>query len=127
MAHNNFQCHVIDEINRADRTAEPLEAAYLWQVDKLIDLRTHPTYVIFDTGCTRSMGSMKAVTAFENAAWEHGITCEWKPCKTKMSFANSQVAVLNWCVVVHFPTHPPVSTTIDVHEEGDIPILLSLP
>ena len=44
-----------------------------------------------------------------------------------MSFANSQTAWLEWCVIVHFPTNPPVSTTIDVHESGDIPILLSLP
>ena len=30
-------------------------------------------------------------------------------------------------VVVKFPTSPPMTTTIDVHETGDIPILLSLP
>ena len=44
-----------------------------------------------------------------------------------MSFANSETAWLEWCVIVWFPTTPPVSTTIYVHEQGDIPIRLSLP
>ena len=44
-----------------------------------------------------------------------------------MSFATGQSEWLEWCIVVHFPTDPPTSTTIDVHEKGAIPILLSLP
>ena len=44
-----------------------------------------------------------------------------------MSFANSETAWLEWCVVIHFPTEPEVTTTVDVHDKGDIPILLSLP
>ena len=44
-----------------------------------------------------------------------------------MSFANFHTEWLEWCVVVGFPTNPPVSTTIDVHTNGNIPILLSLP
>ena len=43
-----------------------------------------------------------------------------------MSFANSATALLEWCVVVKFPTEPPTTTVIDVYEEGDIPILISL-
>ena len=93
----------------------------------LIELRSNPTYVIMDFGCTRSMGSLRAVNAFIWTAWYSGITHEWKRCNTKMSFANSQTETLNWCVVVTWPTTPPVSTTIDVHESGDIPILMSLP
>ena len=94
---------------------------------KVIDLNNNPLCVILDLGCTRSMGSLHAVKAFEEAAWWYGITCEWKRCWTKMSFANSESAWLEWCVVVWFPTEPAVCTTIDVHEGGDIPILLSLP
>ena len=93
----------------------------------LIDLNENPTYVIMDLGCTRSMGSRRAVEAFEWEAWNHGITCEWKRCWTHMSFANSRSEWLEWCIVVHFPTNPPCQTTIDVHESGDIPILMSLP
>ena len=92
----------------------------------MIDLRRNPTYVIMGLGCTRSMGSRRAVEAFVKAAAKFGITCEWKRCWTKMSFANSKTAWLEWCVVVTFPTVPPVTTTIDVHEKGDIPLLLSL-
>ena len=44
-----------------------------------------------------------------------------------MSFANSASEILEDCVVFTFPTQPPVSTTVDVHEHGEVPILLSLP
>ena len=44
-----------------------------------------------------------------------------------MSFANSQSAILKWRMVVKFPTVPAVYTAIDIHDDGDIPILLSLP
>ena len=103
--------------------ADPSE----FPVYQLVDLVRNPLCVILDLGCTRSMGSKRAVIAFEEAAWSHGIVCEWKRCWTRMSFANSQTAWLEWCVVVHFPTEPPICTTIDVHDQGDIPILLSLP
>ena len=93
----------------------------------VVDLQQNPLCVILDLGCTRSMGSRRAVEAFEHAAWFHGITCEWKRCWTRMSFANSESAWLEWCVEVTFPTEPPISTTIDVHDQGNIPILMSLP
>ena len=94
---------------------------------QVIDLKDNPMCVIMDLGCTRSMGSRRAVEAFIAAAWKYGIKCEWKRCWTRMSFANSDSEWLEWCVVVWFPTEPPVCTTIDVHENGNIPILLSLP
>ena len=43
-----------------------------------------------------------------------------------MSFASSQVAWLGWAVKVTFPTNPTVSTVIDVHPQGRVPILMSL-
>ena len=58
---------------------------------------------------------------------EHWNPPGMEPCNTIMTFANSEKAVLNWCVEIHFPTNPPVSTTVDVHEKGNIPILMSLP
>jgi len=98
-----------------------------WHTAKPVNIKMQPTYVIMDLGCTRSMGSLMAVEAFEWAAYEYGIHCTWERCNTVMSFADSRTEVLNWCVVVHFPTTPPVTTTIDVHESGNIPILLSFP
>ena len=102
-----------------------------WQVmrrsKKPIDLSNNPGHVILDLGCTKAMGSMRAVVAFIEYAWYFGIWAEWLPCNTIMSFANSQCVTLKWCVRIHFPTNPPVSTVVDVHEDGNIPILFSLP
>ena len=37
---------------------------------KLVDLRRNPTYVVLDLGCTRAMGSRRAVEAFAaEASW----------------------------------------------------------
>ena len=72
------------------------------------------------------MGSQLAVEKFITASKPHGVTCEWIPANTVMSFANSQVAWLEWAVKVTFPTEPPVSTIIDVHPDGRVPILMSL-
>ena len=69
---------------------------------ELVDIRKNPTYVILDLGCTRSMGSLRAVNAFCDVAWKYGIEIEWKECWTHMSFANSKSEWLQWCVVVHF-------------------------
>ena len=55
-----------------------------------INLEDHPTYVVLDLGCTRSMGSMSSVKAFVNAGKTHGITAKWRRVNTLMSFANSQ-------------------------------------
>jgi len=104
-----------------------LDPVAAWNTSRPINIKMQPTYVIMDLGCTRSMGSLPAIEAFEWAAFDYGIYCTWEKCKTIMSFADSRTEVLNWCVKVHFPTNPPVTTTIDVHEKGNIPILLSLP
>lgn len=74
-----------------------------WNPADLIDLRLNPTHVILDLGCTRSMGSLRAIEAFIEAAKPYGIRCEWKRCWTHMSFANGQSEWLEWCIVAHFP------------------------
>ena len=73
------------------------------------------------------MGSLQVVKAFLWHAWFFGITYEWIPCNTVMSFANSHTERLKWAVRVKWPTTPALYTTIDVHESGTVPILLSLP
>ena len=95
-----------------------------WQ--NFVNSEQSPTYCIMDLGCTRCMGSQKAVEAFIEAGTPHGIRFEWQRCNTKMSFANSKTETLEWCVIVTWPTTPPISTTIDVHPTGTVPILLSL-
>ena len=107
------------------RSSQKSTALNADQPIEIINITEDPTYVILDLGCTRSMGSRKAVLAFEEAAWEYGITCVWKRCWTKMSFANSTSEWLEWCIEVHFLIDPPVQTTIAVHDHGDIPIFVS--
>ena len=87
----------------------------------------NPFCVILDLGCTRAMGSRRAVDAFITAGKQIGFTFQWQRCWTKMFFANSQTETLEWCVIVGFPTEPRVYTTVDVHENGTIPILFSFP
>ena len=108
--------------NRKDPRSHALSGLYN---KNIVDIRNSPNYAIFDTGCTRSMASLRGIQAFLSLASSYGVWAEWKRANTKMSFANSSTAILRWCVVVHFPTTPPISTTIDIHEEGDIPILFS--
>ena len=92
-----------------------------------IDLRNNPTYVVLDLGCTRSMGSRKAIDAFAEAAPAYGISLVFHPCKTTFVFADSETSEVAEKCIVHFPTRPPCSTEIDVLEQGTVPILMSLP
>jgi hypothetical protein len=93
-----------------------------------IDCMKNATYVIIDSGCTRAMGSRARVTAFVNECRRKGsqLRFEFKPCFTQFSFANSQSSKVYECLVIHFPTNPPCKTEIQILEEGNVPILLSL-
>ena len=73
------------------------------------------------------MGSRKAVTALAAHATQRGVNVTYKPCKTTMSFADGKTETLTECCVLTFPTVPPVQTTIDIHESGNVPVLMSLP
>ena len=92
-----------------------------------VDLNKNPTYVVLDLGCTRSMGSRKAVEAFAQESKAYGITMEYRPCDTTFVFADSQMGKVTETCIVHFPTTPPCTTQIDILEKGSVPILLSLP
>ena len=90
-------------------------------------MKMQPTYVVLDTGCTRSMVSLKTLERFMSVAQHHGITLTWRRCHTVMSFANAGKAVLKWMAEITFPTKPkPTTTTIDCLPEGEVPILFSL-
>ena len=49
------------------------------KAESVIDLTQHPTYVILDLGCTKSMGSRYAVNKFMKAAHVHGLDYEIVP------------------------------------------------
>ena len=77
-----------------------------------VDLNRNPIYVVLDLGCTRSMGSRKAITVFARVAPQHGIWLEYKPCKTNFISADSETDTVRETCVVHLPTTPPCTTQI---------------
>ena len=97
-----------------------------WMAATPLNLANHPTHVVLDLGCTRSIGSRSAIGRFKKHAWYHGITTEFCPCNKSFVFANSQTETCKDSCIIHFPTTPPCSTKVDVLETGDVPILFSL-
>ena len=92
----------------------------------VIDLDQNPMCVILDLGCTKPMGSRKALAAFRRAAKWYGISCWEEPTWGRFTFADSRTSIVRWKMVVQFPTDPPVQTEFDIVEEGSVPILFSL-
>ena len=45
-----------------------------------LNLANHPTHVVLDLGCTRSIGSRAAIEIFTKHAWYYGITTEFCRC-----------------------------------------------
>ena len=91
-----------------------------------VNMNEHPTLVILDLGCTRAMGSRKAVNKFVPAAGAAGLVVEFLPSNARFSFANSQTAQCREMMRVWFPTEPWSSTCFDIVEEGSVPMLFSL-
>ena len=92
----------------------------------LVNLHENPTYVVLDLGCTRSMGSRRAIDALAAVAPKYGIELEYLPCNTTFVFADSKTEGVTETCIVNFPTSPPCSTQIDILEQGSVPILMSL-
>ena len=59
---------------------------------------------------------MRCITAF---------TTEFCRCTKSFVFANSETESCWENCIIHFPTTPPCSTRVDVHETGNVPILFS--
>ena len=97
-----------------------------WQKFRL-DLAHHPTHVNLELGCTRSIGSRKAIGRFQKYVLYCGITTEFWPCNKSFVFAISEVGTCFESCIINFPTTPPCSIRADVLETGDVPILFSLP
>ena len=73
----------------------------------LLNLANHPTHVVLDLDCTRSVG----------ISWNKFFV-----------FANSETETCLESCIIHFPTTPPCSTRVDVDvlETGNVPILFFL-
>ena len=88
-----------------------------------LDLANHSTHVVLDLGCTRSIGSRAAIKRFQKRTLYHGITTEFCRCNTSFVFANSETESCWENCIIHLPTTPPCSTTVDVLDTGNVPIL----
>ena len=91
-----------------------------------LNLAHHPTHVVPDLGCTRSIGSTTAIRRFHKSALHDGIPTEFSLCNKPFVFANSETETCLESRIIHFPTTSPCSTK-DVLETGEVPILFSLP
>ena len=99
-----------------------------------VDMSTHPTYVILDSGCTRAMGSRFAidrlVRACQNHPYSHMIKFTKEASHNKFSFANGESSHVKEKLVIHLksPKHPTgwISTSVDILDKGRVPILFSV-
>ena len=79
-----------------------------------IELSSHPTYVVLDSGCTRAMGSRFAidrlVRACQNDPYSHLIKFTKEASNNKFSFANGESSHVKEKLVIHLksPKHPTV-------------------
>ena len=92
-----------------------------------LNFTDHPTHVVLDLGCTRSIGSRAAIERFQRRGWYFGITTEFCRCHKSFVFANSKTGTCWESCIIHFPTTPPCTARVDMLEAGDVPILFSLP
>ena len=90
-----------------------------------------PTVAILDLGCTRAMGSRNAVNAFCDYVDNHdcGLWYKIEPTSSRFFFANSQQTKCTEKLVIHmYDNSWSVHTTeFDIVEEGNVPLLMSLP
>ena len=99
-----------------------------------VDMSTHPTCVILDSGCTRAMGSRFAidrlVRACQNHPYSHMIKFTKESSYNKFSFANGESSHVKEKLVIHLknPKHPTgwISTSVDILDKGRAPILFSV-
>ena len=93
----------------------------------MVNLAENPTHVILDLGCTRSMGSRKAINAFLKAWKDKGNQAELLKSDASFKFANSHGTDCSQKIRIWFNTSPAIYTDVDIVEEGKVPILMSLP
>ena len=91
-----------------------------------------PTVCILDLGCTRAMGSRRAVEAFCSYVDSHPNSRLWyeiQPTSLRFFFANSQQSKCTEKLVIFMYDNGwnTQFTEFDIVEEGDVPLLMSLP
>ena len=97
-----------------------------------VDLGSHPTYVIPDSGC--AMGSRFAIDHPVQACQQHPkrdqIGFSKQPCSSKFSFANGEQSTVKERLVIHFRNDRAhtgwITTCVDILDKGKVPILFSV-
>ena len=97
-----------------------------WMASLPLNLANHPTYVVLDLGCTRSIGSRTATRRLQKHAMYHGISTEACPCDKSFVFANFETGNCWESCIIHFLIIPSCSARVDVLETCNVPILFSL-
>ena len=97
-------------------------------------MRNSPTYIILDSGCTKAMGSRYAVNrlikACQNSPDYRLIDFSFEPCHTTFSFANSETSIVKERLHIYIKSDNAttgwITTTVDVLDQGKVPILFSI-
>ena len=74
------------------------------------------THCILDLGCTRAMGSRRAIEKLVKVASSHGLECEMLPTYGMFSFANGNTSRVKEKCRVWFHSVPPTCTDFDIVE-----------
>ena len=98
-----------------------------------VDLGSHPTYVILDSGCTRAVGSRFAIDRLVQACQQHPkrdhIWFSKQPCSSKFSFANGEQSTVKERLVIHFRNDRAqtgwITTCVDILDKGTVRFLSS--
>ena len=97
-----------------------------WMLSVPLNLANHPTHVVLDLGCTRSIGSraaMQKVSETRVVLWHYGTV--FGPCNESFMFSNSVTEHVGKVVLFTFRQHVHC-LPVDVLETGDVPILFPL-
>ena len=96
-----------------------------WMAEPSLNLAYHPTHVVLGSG-------LHTIDWIEISNQKNSETCmvlwhttEFCRCNKSFVFANSETETCLEICTIHFPTTPSCSTTVDVLETGDVPILFS--
>ena len=93
-----------------------------------IDLCSHLTYVILDSGCARAMGSRFAIDRLVQACQQHPKRDQiWF---SKQPFAHGEQSTVKERLVIHFRNDHAhtgwITTCVDILDRGKVPILFSV-
>ena len=77
----------------------------VWMGTTPLNLANHPTHVVLDLGCTRSIGSRAALERFKKHPWYYGITSEFCGCNKSFVFANSETKPAGKVALSTFQQH----------------------